>query len=397
MTKDEHQPIAANCPRCGYDQRGVIATWKESCPLTGVCTECGLAFVWCEVLRPEKFEPRWCIEFEPKARRLVWAAMRTYFRSFLPWQFWSRLKMSDAIHWRRLLAYVLLLLLLLLLLYVVIQVGLAAWVRLEVEEGLAQEARMRPAAIRNLQAARQQYAAIPLTGDTYHDQQVQAQIAYFTGEIARQQALGTASEYIDSSWLATTWEALTQPLSSSSSVTIMSPAGMASGPYVPPSRLFLVVTEEMITSDWLETITFTVPWLAWGAGITVLLPFSFVLMPLSLRKAKVRWAHIVRVTGYSMFIPITYLLLAVVTVVSAAILSSDATLDLVAAAARYVPWLAIALWWHAATSRYLKIPHAWLTISLLTLMCLLILLAITAAISQELAWQMLDLFGPLIR
>ena len=36
--------------------------------LEGVCSECGYGLRWAEVLRPEKFAPRWCVEFERDPR-----------------------------------------------------------------------------------------------------------------------------------------------------------------------------------------------------------------------------------------------------------------------------------------------------------------------------------------
>ena len=54
--------IAVSCPRCGYDQRGVIAQWTDTCDLDGRCTECGLAFEWARVLNPKKFAPPWSVE-----------------------------------------------------------------------------------------------------------------------------------------------------------------------------------------------------------------------------------------------------------------------------------------------------------------------------------------------
>lgn len=41
------------CPRCGYDQSGLVDSWKDSCPLTGICTECGHTLDWRIVMRPE--------------------------------------------------------------------------------------------------------------------------------------------------------------------------------------------------------------------------------------------------------------------------------------------------------------------------------------------------------
>ncbi|MCC6677124.1 MAG: hypothetical protein IT436_08265 [Phycisphaerales bacterium] len=93
-----------DCPRCGYDQSGVIDSWKESCPLTGTCSECGLDFAWRDVLnlaysvhlhlfehakahllqswwrtvkktrRPGRFWTWMRIEYEVRPARLAWFA-----------------------------------------------------------------------------------------------------------------------------------------------------------------------------------------------------------------------------------------------------------------------------------------------------------------------------------
>lgn len=47
-----HDERPAVCPRCGYDLHGTIDTWTDACPLTGVCSECGLEFIWSEILCP---------------------------------------------------------------------------------------------------------------------------------------------------------------------------------------------------------------------------------------------------------------------------------------------------------------------------------------------------------
>src|SRR3954466_10401245 len=85
------------CPRCGYDQRGVVATWTESCPLEGTCSECGLTLNWSEVLNPEQHEPQWCVEFVPKWQRVPAACMKTCLMSLWPWTFWKQIKMSQPI------------------------------------------------------------------------------------------------------------------------------------------------------------------------------------------------------------------------------------------------------------------------------------------------------------
>jgi hypothetical protein len=50
------------CPRCGHDLRGVVASWREACPLTGICTECGLELEWADVLSARLSLPRWSVE-----------------------------------------------------------------------------------------------------------------------------------------------------------------------------------------------------------------------------------------------------------------------------------------------------------------------------------------------
>src|SRR5687767_11468623 len=128
---------AVRCPRCGYDQRGIIATWADACPLDGRCTECGLRFAWAEVIVPAKFEPKWCLEFVPR-RRFVAASLQTLLRSLMPVRFWSQMSMSFPVRWRRLAAYTMLLLAITSMPYVLFQASLAVYVRYSVARDVAQ-------------------------------------------------------------------------------------------------------------------------------------------------------------------------------------------------------------------------------------------------------------------
>lgn len=401
-------PIASDvarevrCPRCGYDQRGVIGSWIESCPMNGVCAECGLPFAWCEVMQPEKFEPRWCIEFEPRARRLPWAAMRTVIRACWPWGFWSRLKMSDAICWARLCAFLMLLVIPLLLAFACVQGVAATRLRDQIQSELLQLAQQRPMNIANLQRLVRQLSGMPPSSDASYNAALQSQITSAQAEVARLQALGNAVETIDASWSATTWDAVSQPWSKTSSARIVAPGGTAVRMY--PSPRMVLDTWLPMRGNWgnpwdtrSQQRVLIMAWIGWGGAMTLLLPLSFVLMPFSMRKAKVRWGHIVRVTIYSLWIPLVCLLVGTTLLTIDQYSTSPGPSNPTGGWARYAPWLAVTLWWQAATSRYLKIPHAWLTIGLLTLLCLLTLLGMTAAISTRLTWEMLDLFHLLIR
>ena len=84
---------APTCPRCGYDLSGIVASWTNSCPLTGICSECGLAFRWRDLL-----DPRFLIKpllFEQAQSRLVLSFFYTLWRAMRPWSFWSWVRMED--------------------------------------------------------------------------------------------------------------------------------------------------------------------------------------------------------------------------------------------------------------------------------------------------------------
>ena len=124
-TEQTTPKATARCPRCGYDQRGIVATWIESCPVEGTCAEGGLQFHWAEVLKPITFGPRWCVEYAPTRRAFPRAVLTTGLRSCWPWAFWSRIRMSHEIRGRRLVAYVVLLFLLMIAGYVLEQSAVA--------------------------------------------------------------------------------------------------------------------------------------------------------------------------------------------------------------------------------------------------------------------------------
>jgi hypothetical protein len=94
------------CPRCGYDLTGVTAAWEDSCPLEGVCSECGLGFTWVEVWRPELFPPSWSFEHGEHVSAARW--IKTAARGFFPVLFWGRLRLSNPMRRRTLCLYVVL-------------------------------------------------------------------------------------------------------------------------------------------------------------------------------------------------------------------------------------------------------------------------------------------------
>lgn len=92
---------AACCPRCGYDQSGVIATWNDSCPVQGLCSECGYQFDWAWVLDPNRWIPDW--SFESAHERSLRRALGTALRIFLPRTLWTGLRMEHPFYPNRML------------------------------------------------------------------------------------------------------------------------------------------------------------------------------------------------------------------------------------------------------------------------------------------------------
>ena len=88
-----------SCPRCGYDLHGLVKSWKHECPLSGVCSECGLEFEWGELLSPYHTVARWCVEYSHG-----WGFVGSSFKTLLlillsPARFWRELKMVHTTRW----------------------------------------------------------------------------------------------------------------------------------------------------------------------------------------------------------------------------------------------------------------------------------------------------------
>ena len=89
------------CPRCGYDQRGVIDSWTHSCPLMGVCSECGHTLRWAEVLDPAARLDPWFAEHAGTGRRASLRIAVTWMWVAFPWIFWNRVGVKLPISIRR--------------------------------------------------------------------------------------------------------------------------------------------------------------------------------------------------------------------------------------------------------------------------------------------------------
>ncbi|MEE8155885.1 MAG: hypothetical protein V3T53_13110 [Phycisphaerales bacterium] len=420
--RDDSKSIAirSQCPRCGYDLRGAIGTWAEQCPLEGTCAECGLQFVWAEVLHPEKFSPLWCVEFVRPRRKFGRACCATFIRSFLPVRFWSALKMSLPIRWWRIVLYMLSLLLPLLLCYVSLQSIAAVRVRSSVLQQIPQTRATTLQRIAQLQANpsprriryRQQYfdrkQQLKSLQEEALSQEQPTNSGRSAGETAQQRNLRNFVESVDAeglevwiarlvqrdlqilqsaaqlpvaishSYVSAALEAICFPWRTTSTGTITYGSSVAL--YPAPADLHSDFRNSFIGrySSPFDEYAFsrTLASLGMALWVWLLFPLTFVLLPVSKRRAKVRWAHLFRVTGYAAFIPSAAITTALVGV------SLGYAFDNLQAPAfgwghlisRSVMIPMLIIWWATAMKRYLHIPHSWAVAVLLTSVLCLVLL-----------------------
>lgn len=95
--------MSAPCPVCGYDLSGIPSSWTDRCPVEGVCSECGEAVRWGEVLVPRPVELPWFVEQSGgRGGRGLWRrAVGTWIAAMAPWWFWSRAGAVDSVSWVR--------------------------------------------------------------------------------------------------------------------------------------------------------------------------------------------------------------------------------------------------------------------------------------------------------
>jgi len=87
------------CPSCGYDLRGVVSSWSESCPLEGVCSECGYAFRWGALLDPPF---RIAITLYDRPGRLsIFNLLHSLLLCYRPWRLWQEAREVDVFCLRR--------------------------------------------------------------------------------------------------------------------------------------------------------------------------------------------------------------------------------------------------------------------------------------------------------
>lgn len=87
------QAVDISCPRCGYDLAGAHGAPGRGAE--GVCSECGLKFVWAEVESARLHPPRF--SYEHGGVLNIVRGVRTAGRSVTGWMLWTRLRMEHPV------------------------------------------------------------------------------------------------------------------------------------------------------------------------------------------------------------------------------------------------------------------------------------------------------------
>ena len=300
-------PIEAQCPRCGYDLHGIFESWRESCPRTGNCSECGLAFDWGDLLNLKLNIPPWCIESPVTlgTRGVAWAMIRTLLMSLRPWRFWRELKMTHEPRWGRLIAYPLITILLLYM-FCSLSVGFGAY-------GHAQSALARRATPKlSPLVLGIKSAVLPLSSQP---------LWIWASGGAGWSPRGIASRY--------QWQ------------------GMG-------KTIVLAIKRDKFFYPGMREISQV---RAFQALLLILLsPVGFLALPISRRICKVRWRHVARIWIYSL--PLIALPIAadfakqIQRWISWWFLEGNLLLGLTG--------LLLIIWWGYASRRYLKMQWPWL-------------------------------------
>ena len=114
--------------------------------------------------------------------------------------------------------------------------------------------------------------------------------------------------------------------------------------------------------------------LAWSAKSVMMIlafPLVFLLMPFSIRKAKVKLSHIARALSYSLFFILILVVIETVLILQTMFSASPSLAGWITELAVWAAPIGLAIWWGAAIGRYMKIPfgmiHALLLVLLLHL------------------------------
>ena len=410
--------LLPECPRCGYDQRGATAQWGDACPLHGTCAECGLQLHWAEIMRPDKFEPRWCVEFTPRPSNVPLASLKTAVRTFLPWRFWKLVRMAYPVRARRLAVYMCLLVIAIILAHGLQQSALAyrVWAMFN-QQLTAAFARSLPGAQLNAQIIdlqqqlAQQREQVAIIDQWANDKRISERVdliqmranAIITIDVM-QDDIAKLQSQLQAAQAKPRQVPPSVPLGGELLRALLTPWSAKPGPIVTvggatyqyPAPAELSSSLGGFGSQFSQSIGWVMlggAWVWWSPF--VLIPLGFILLPISRKRARVRWSHLGRVFAYSALIPaaacIVYTVSCAVTLMLPPLELLSNLLMIIAMVS--VP-IALVIWWSAAIHKYLLIPHPFGVAFLLAVLAVVLSFTVFMYVSLRMTaadfWRFLD-------
>lgn len=334
-------PAALECPRCGH-QLGVMADDAEHRGETrGTCSECGLDIAWSS-LRADAIAPSWFVEARASRRNILRRAFGTLVRTARPFRFWSAIDLALPLSARGLVVFVALL---------CVIAHLACAVQRFLIDSPVGPMPPLPRAVESAPTIGKAALALLWPYDTIDGAEIVVG-AHLTGGASEMLPLlgDSALATIDALLLA--GRSSFKQFDGSQARWLRNGAGVAE-------------------CDTLLPLGFAAPAVL-GMAVAGLTPLVMLLLPVSLRKARVRPRHFVRMLILGLVLPLVVLLsaLSVTHALRAFGLlgPADADYHLYLLGAFRDPYytfavlfLAAALgatWTSAAASRYLRLPNA---------------------------------------
>jgi hypothetical protein len=326
------------CPRCGYPIGPTIAASETRGETSGPCTECGLHIVW-ESLRSVSGDPRWFVESRVRGPWTVWRAVITLARLVRPHRFWSQVSMVIPVRTRRIAVFFLAIAL---CLHVI-----AAAARITRIASTSTALTPASFAIDLIIAA-----ALPLSRMTGSEMLKESDAVFPNPDQRSQRAL----HFAQSLALAGVLPFRSDYTRMGKQVTGRRVAGILLGfnygKFSSPCEFDLIHRGEVHT-------------LLPIASVAITAPFVVLLLPTSLRRARVRRVHLLRMSAYSTALIIPLFALFVFTPRTYVTTDTDLIMPMIHFArlngwplffAAYFVMVVVSM--HAMASRYLKLPHA---------------------------------------
>ena len=336
QTKSSQPPRSLECPRCGHQLDGSAIAAEARGEHTGVCTECGLEVHWAR-LRADAIAPKWFIEAQHSKywwpRRLA----GTLLRCVRPFHFWSAIDLAIPFSRRGAIVFLIGVAALLHVVAVGQRLSYVVPVCVNRFELQLQNAETESAADLTL--------AIIAPMSCFAGSQI---LSYSRSEV------GPGSEFEVAMRTTARFAMIAIYPMRSQMVFECAPT-----PWSP--RGHVTVTGRAPSIFWPDQSDSTIA----SSIAAVLAPFAMLLLPTSLRRARIRQRHFLRVSLYAsvLIVPIMATSLALPhfgamyggSALSFINLYGKPNADLILLASAT---LFISIWMTAAAGRYLRLPHA---------------------------------------